>query len=93
MNIPSKLEGVYNVILSGRKTADKTAFPIATDYSVTRMVNAFRTLADTYGQADKENQVAEASSEEIKEVVREAKRRKGKNAGGIRLIKTLFLRR
>jgi len=61
-----------------KENGNKTAFPIATDYSVTRMVNAFRTLADTYGQADKENQVAEASSEEIKEVVREPKEEKKK---------------
>ena len=62
-----------------KEDGNKTAFPIALDYSVTRMVNAFRTLADTYGQADKEDQVAEASSEEIAEVVRKPKEEKEKS--------------
>jgi hypothetical protein len=62
-----------------KENGSKTAFPIALDYSVTKMVNAFRTLADTYGQADKEDQVAEVSSEEIEKVVREPKEEKKKS--------------
>lgn len=61
-----------------QENGKKTAFPVAGDYSVTKLVNAFRTLADTYGQSEEESQVAEADSEEIKEVIREPKEEKKK---------------
>ncbi len=61
-----------------KENGKKTPFPVISDYSTARLVGAFRTLGETYGQADNENQVAEASSEEIKEVVREPKEEKKK---------------
>jgi len=61
-----------------REDGKKTAFPVAGDYSVTRIVNAIRTLADTYGQTDDESQVADAESEEVKKVVREPEQEKKK---------------
>jgi len=61
-----------------KENGKKSAFPVAGDYSVTRLVNAFRTLADTYGQTDDEDQVAEADSEQTEEIVREPKKEKKK---------------
>ncbi|MEJ2114899.1 MAG: hypothetical protein P8X88_02350, partial [Gammaproteobacteria bacterium] len=61
-----------------KENGKKTAFPVNSDYSVARLVSAFRTLADTYGQTDNEAQVAEADSEEIKEIVREPEKEKKK---------------
>ncbi len=52
-----------------KENGKRTPFPVASDYSTSRLVNAFRTLAETYGQTDDENQVAAAENVEIEEVV------------------------
>ena len=61
-----------------QENGKKTKFPVDGDYSVTRMVNAFRTLAETYGQTENQSKVAEADTEEIKEVIRKPKEEKKK---------------
>lgn len=61
-----------------KENGNKTPFPVSSDYSTSRLVNAFRTLAETYGQTDDESQVAEANDVEIKKVVREPKAEKKK---------------
>jgi len=61
-----------------KEDGKKTAFPVAGDYSVTRVVNAIRTLADTYGQTEDDTQVAEEKNDEIKKVVREPRKEKKK---------------
>ncbi len=60
-----------------KENGEKTAFPVNTDYSVARIVNAFRTLADTYAGDSEENQIAEATSvESVDEEVTEPKKKK-----------------
>ncbi len=62
-----------------QETGKKTKFPVDGDYSVTRLVNAFRTLAETYGENEETNQVAATQDDdETKEVVAEPKEDKKK---------------
>ena len=61
-----------------KENGKKTSFPVSGDYSVTRIVNAFRTLADTYGQTEGQSQVTVADNEQVKEVVSEPKKEKEK---------------
>lgn len=61
-----------------KESGKKTKFPVGDDYSVTRVVNALRTLAETYGQTDEDTQVAEAESEKDKEVASEPQKQKKK---------------
>ena len=50
-----------------KENGKKTAFPVNSDYSVARIVNAFRTLADTYVGDEETSQVAEADSDSTNE--------------------------
>ena len=61
-----------------KENGKKTAFPILGDYSVTKVVNAFRTLAATYGETDEKNQIAKVEKEQAKEAVAEPKKEKKK---------------
>jgi len=61
-----------------KENGKKTSFPVSSDYSVSRIVNAFRILADTYDQIEAQSQVAEADIEQIKEAVNEPKKEKKK---------------
>ncbi len=61
-----------------KENGEKTTFPIAGDYSVTRIVNAFRTLAATYRQADEKTQVAASEQESKSEKVSDKKKEKKK---------------
>ncbi len=57
-----------------KEDGEKTAFPVNSDYSVARIVNAFRTLANTYAGDGEENQIAEAVN--VEEEVAEPKKKK-----------------
>jgi hypothetical protein len=61
-----------------KENGKKTTFPILGDYSVTKVVNAFRTLAATYGQTDEKNQIAKVEKGQTKEEVAEPKKEKKK---------------
>jgi len=61
-----------------RENGTKTSFPVRGDFSITRLVNALRVLAETYGQSEETTQVAESNNDEVKEVVREPKKEKKK---------------
>ena len=49
-----------------QEDGESTAFPVNSDYSVARIVNAFRILADTYAGDNEESQIAEATEAEEK---------------------------
>jgi hypothetical protein len=77
-NYPVDIRRALQRNFEWKEDGEKTAFPISSDFSVSRIVNAFRILAETYGQSEETAQVAERDTEEIKEVVREPKEEKSK---------------
>jgi hypothetical protein len=57
-----------------RENGKVTDFPVRGDYSVTRIVNAFRTLASTYkgDESDNTDKIAEANSRQSKGIIQKA---------------------
>ncbi len=61
-----------------RENGSKTSFPVRGDFSITRIVNAFRVLADTYSGDGIENQVATIETSDEKEELVKSKKEKKK---------------